>query len=330
MARTEWPNLFIVGAPKCGTTAMTAYLAQHPDVFFPAAKDTHFFGSDLHFKNNVAHPGDLFRVPEQLYRSWYRGRAEKYRGDASVFYLASESAPSEIAAAAPDARIVIMLRDPVDMLHSLHRHFLWDRNEVIDDFEQAVAAEPDRRQGRRIPDSAYLEEGLHYLRVASYADQVSRYLNTFGPDRVHVVMFEDFRSDTRKAYRRVLEFLDVDPTFAPSIEVINAAREVRSKALHRFFYSPPRWLRPVAERLSLVGWIRWPLRRALDLLNTRAPSATTRSPATDERIRQALDADIGRLEQVLEVDLSAWRIPDPAREVANGQAPRPGARSPAG
>jgi len=121
------PDFFIVGAPKCGTTAMAYYLEQHPDIFMPAAKDSHFWGSDISLLHRINQPPDLFRVDEKTYLSWFWGREEKRVGEASILYLYSKKAAIEINRFNPSADIIVMLRNPVDMIRSLHNHCVFHR-----------------------------------------------------------------------------------------------------------------------------------------------------------------------------------------------------------
>src|SRR5271170_7433051 len=148
------PDCFLVGAPKCGTTAMADYLAAHPDVFM-AKKEMHVFGRDLHFG---AH---FYRRDLAAYEQEFSQRAtQRVAGEASVWYLLSTQAASELKAFNPDARIVIMLREPVEVLYSLYYQFLCDGNEHLPTFEEALVAEDDRAAGRRIARSTYFAQGL--------------------------------------------------------------------------------------------------------------------------------------------------------------------------
>ncbi|MGH7858384.1 MAG: sulfotransferase, partial [Candidatus Binatia bacterium] len=119
------PDFFIVGAPKCGTTAMNDYLAQHPDVFVPARKEMHFFGCDL-----------VFTIPRitrdeylQAFANW---RGQKRIAEASVWYLYSRTAVREIREFSPAARILVMLRQPVDMMYSLHSQRIYNGTEDLE------------------------------------------------------------------------------------------------------------------------------------------------------------------------------------------------------
>ncbi|HZV34408.1 MAG TPA: sulfotransferase domain-containing protein, partial [Verrucomicrobiae bacterium] len=125
LATMRKPNFFLVGAPKCGTTAMAQYLAMRPDIFM-ARKEMHTFGKDLHFGHQ------FYRRDLQAYLAEFEGWGDQPRaGEASVWYLFSKTAAEEIKAFNPDAQIIIMLRDPVEMLHSMYYTFLWDGNEHL-------------------------------------------------------------------------------------------------------------------------------------------------------------------------------------------------------
>src|SRR3972149_11450918 len=121
------PNFFIVGAPKCGTTAMYTYLKQHPEVFMSDLKELHFFGTDHHRINYTPYT-------KEQYLSFFDGAGDKRRiGEASTSYLYSERAAVEIKEFNPFARIIIMLRNPVDVMYAYHHTNLSGGFEYIPD-----------------------------------------------------------------------------------------------------------------------------------------------------------------------------------------------------
>jgi len=300
------PDFFIVGAPKCGTTAMADYLGQHPDIFVPKAKDSHFFGSDLNFINNISHPPNRFRVNEKTYLTWFVGRKEKRLGEASVMYLYSKMAAMEIKRFNPHANIIIMLRNPVDMLFSLHSHFLSDLNEDIEDFEEALKAAEDRKRGLRVPETAYLVDSLLYRDVAKFTEQVQRYLEVFNHKNVHIIIFDDFIVNTPEIYARALRFLGVNQGFQPNFQLINPAKQLRSTTLQRFFIQPPGVLMHIGKVLSRVLWLSSFVKKTLFLLNVKHEK---RSPI-DQKLRRQLQAEfapeVERLGKLLGLDLTYW------------------------
>lgn len=127
------PDFFIAGAPKCGTIAMCAYLAQNPNIFIPRNTEPNFFASDLTGKRTIR--------TEAEYLNLFRDGGGKLCGEGSTWYLFSKRAAKEIYDFNPDAKIIIMLREPVEFLRSLHNQLLFDGNEDIEDFQEALRAE---------------------------------------------------------------------------------------------------------------------------------------------------------------------------------------------
>jgi Sulfotransferase domain len=165
-----------------------------------------------------------------------------------VWYLYSQQAATEIRAFNPATRIIIMLRNPIDMMYSLHSQRVYNDNENIADFAEALAAEADRRQGKRLYHKASDAMGSLYRAAATYTPQVQRYFTTFGRERVLVIIFDDFVRTTSEVYRQTCEFLEVDSQFRPEFRIVNANKGIYSPALRSFLRYPPkpvRWLLPL-------------------------------------------------------------------------------------
>ena len=160
----------------------------------------------------------LGRIPGRFAKA---GDARRL-GDSSPGYLYSTRAAKEIKAYRPDAQIIVMLRNPVEALHALHATLLYVGDEDLEDIEQALAAEPERREGRRIPSTNEPAFALRYRDMVRYRAQLERYVEVFGWDQVHVIVYDDFRDDTAATYRATLEFLRIDPGFEPEFEIVNA------------------------------------------------------------------------------------------------------------
>jgi len=228
--QTNKPDFFIVGAPKCGTTSLHDYLDQHPDIFMSPVKEPCYFGRDTGVIPGVR--------DETTYRKLFRGAGERICGEASTVYLASKTAAREIHAWNPDARIIIMLRDPVGFLQSYHNQQVYEGNEDITEFGDALAAEPDRRAGRRLPRRVQRVEALYYREAARFTAQVRRYFDIFPRETIHVVLYDEYAADTLAEVRKVYAFLGVDATFEPRIEVHHARPVARLGWLHRVLVNP--------------------------------------------------------------------------------------------
>jgi len=166
------PDFFIPGAPKSGTSSMYEYLRQHPEIYFPSLKEPRYFATDQ--DSGFDRDGPFFVRELEDYLALYRGvRGEKRIGDASVQYLSSRAAPERIREFSPDARFIVLVRNPVDIAYSLHGQRLAGGGEDIEDFEEALAAEPDRRAGRRLPSVPFHIQGLLYPRSHAPASNSS-------------------------------------------------------------------------------------------------------------------------------------------------------------
>lgn len=298
MSNSSYPDFFIVGAPKCGTTAMARYVGDHPEIFMPAAKELHYFGSDLDYRRR--------RPTKAEYVKAFRNAGNaKRRGEASVGYLYSNQAPQEILEASPAAQVLIMLRDPVEMVQSQHAQELFMGQEDIEDLESALAAESERLQGERIPATCTAPYLLRYTWLARYSEHVERYLNAFGDDRVHVTLFDDFRADTPRAYADVIRFLGCDPNYTPPFPVVNRRKRVRSRIIQRIVRDPPPAARSIARCLLPLS-LRVRTRNLLYRANTSAASSATMSEDLKRRLRQEFAPDVRRLQSLIHRDLSAW------------------------
>jgi hypothetical protein len=300
---TRRPDFFIVGAPKSGTTAMYEYLRHHPDLFLPETKELRFFGSDLIIRD---------RPKRALgeYLSFFAGaKASQQIGTAYVWYLFSQTAAAEIAAFAPNARIVIMLRQPADMLYSLHSEHLSNGNEDLHSFEEALAAEANRRAGRRIPRHAHLPQGLLYSDTAKYAEQVQRYFTVFGRDRVHVILYDDFADDTAGSYRETLRFLQVRHDFTlPRFEVINPNKRVRSEAVRHLLARPPQLPRRMI-RAAVPSMVRRAIYELAKRLNATTPERPPLADETRQYINGMFREEVERLGDLLGRNLAHWVDP---------------------
>ena len=299
------PDFYIVGAPKSGTTAMYAYLREHPDLFLPERKELRFFGGDFEIR-------DRRPLTMDEYLAHFAGaKPGQLVGTAYVWYLYSAAAAREIAEFTPAARIIAMLRNPIEMLHALHGEHLSNGNEEIEDFTAALDAEPDRRAGRRIPPHAHLVQGLSYSAVPRYTEQLQRFADAFGRDRLHVVVFDDLAADTAGAYRGILRFLDVRDNVRPAaFDVVNASKRTRSERLRHFLARPPDLPRRVIRR-AIPGPVRRALYERAKSLNVAPAPRRPMPPDTRERLRLAYRDEVENLSAFLGRDLTHWTAPAP-------------------
>lgn len=299
------PNFFIVGAPKCATSALYNYLRCHPDIFMSESKELNYFASDLtspHFLNN-----------KQVYLSHFEN-AEGYKkiGEASVWYLYSKVAAKEIYEMVPDAKIIAMIRNPVEMIYSYHGQRLFNGTEDIMDFEKAIEAIPDRKLGKRLPNDPFPIEGLYYLDLAKYSEQIKRYFDLFGKENVHVIVFDDFKSNSLSEYTNTLDFLGLDKDIShdlPDDNISrNASKHYKNMFVKKLMTSPPGTLRIIGKILIPNKRIRQNTLRKIKIMNIKWQPRPKLNPELYMKLSQYYEPDIEEISRLLDRDLAAlWK-----------------------
>ncbi len=270
------PDFFIVGHEKCGTTALDLMLREHPQIFLPEVKEQRFFAPELRApqRDPNARDGGRPRTLEDYVRVFAAARPDQLVGESTPLYLRSHEAASRIAAVQPEARIVAILREPASFLRSYHLQWVHNRVETERDFRKALALEPERREGRRLPRGRPIPQQLFYSDHVRYVEQLERYAKEFGRERMLVLIYDDFQADNRAVTREVLRFLGVDETVALEPVRTRALKGVRSPLLKH--------LADTAREARLGRATATPLGRAIDALT---PSAL-RNPAFRARWRR--------------------------------------------
>src|SRR5690625_588329 len=161
--KTAYPNFFIIGAPKSGTTALSEYLRQHPEVLFSNPKEPHFFNDDFSHRH-------ITSLDKYLSCFAHATGEERALGEGSVFYLYSKTAVSNIVGQSPHAKFIVMLRIPIEAVYSWHWEVLFNHGENLNDFEEAWHAQEKRKQGKSLPPHNRVREALRYGPLFSYGE----------------------------------------------------------------------------------------------------------------------------------------------------------------
>lgn len=294
MVSDRLANFFIIGAPKCGTTALWEYLDTHPHIFMPPMKEPHFYNLDQAYhavENREAYAALFADAPATA----------KILGEASVWYLYSKVAVPEILKVVEDPRFVVMLRNPVDMFPSLHEQLTVSGRETIQDPEAAWAAQERRRRGIDVPKNCVEPLHLQYHDVCSLGGQLQRLLAVAPRERVHWILFDDFARNTHAEYLKVLAFLGLEDDGRDAFPRINSAKALRSRPLQRLIRIVRRLKRATGIRASL-GLVDRMKHVNIDYRD-RAPLR----PEFRAELMRAFTDDILKLEQITGRDLSAWR-----------------------
>ena len=227
------PNFFIVGAPKCGTTALYEYLRPHPNIFMPTIKEPHFFASDLGIYPTI-------RTLEE-YTAIFAGSTPSHLrvGEASVYYLRSSVAIANIRDFDPDAKIIAMFRNPVEMVHSLHSQLLYVSEENEPDFEKAWRLQERRSRGLDLPHASRGAFLLQYAEVGRFGTQAKRLLSIFPRAQVKLILYDDFAASPQQVYDELVEFLDIPHDNRTGFPRINENKRAEMTWLKDFARKPP-------------------------------------------------------------------------------------------
>ena len=298
----EIPNFFIVGAPKCGTTALYEYLRAHPNVFMPELKEPHFFARDL---------GGYPRIKTlEAYRELFAPRAAHHLavGEASVYYLRSEVAARNIHGFNPDARIIAMFRNPVDMVYSLHSQLLYWSEEIEPDFETAWRLQERRRRGRDLPPQSRGAFLLDYTQVGCFGTQVERLLSVVPRSQVKLILYDDFTASPRAVYDETIEFLGLPPDHRSEFPRINENKRARLAWLGNFLRKPPPQLRATVQRLKRMVGAEGisAVKKSVVGLNTRKERRSPLSPEFRAELVEVFREEVALLGRLMERDLSHW------------------------
>lgn len=296
------PSFFIVGAPKSGTTALCKYLNRHPQIFIPQKKELRYF---------CYNPP---RMSLNEYLKFFEEGNGKICGEGTPKYLRCEFTPQAIYDFNPDSKIIIMLREPVDLLYSFHAQLLWNgTSEDESDFFKAMALEHERRKGRMIPKKCKDPESLYYRNVVKFTEQITRYWEYFGKEQVHIILFDDFISNLSQVYQDTLDFLGVDSNFVTDFNVINSRKKTRNSFLQSLYKRPPQKILEIGKFLVPLpqNQRRFLLEKTKNLLkriNKTKVSKKGKSlpPDVHKVIQQEFVPEIQKLSQLIERDLSNW------------------------
>jgi hypothetical protein len=298
------PNFFIVGAPKCGTTTLFEQLRRHPSVFMCEPKEPQYFAADF--------PRYRYVCEWRDYAALFDAAHERHAavGEASALYLYSQCAIPDLLARFPGARLIVMLRNPVEMATSMHAQVLYDGDEDVEALEGAWNRCSARARGELIPKSCRDAKVLLYDRIARLGFQLQRLLEVAPRENVMWIFREELMEKPAAVYRDVLTFLGLEDDGRTDLPLANTRKERRSQLLLmatgrvlRFTSNPPVWLLRTRralglERVGIMGVLEW--------LNTRPARESGLSREPKVRMLETFRPDIRLLEELTGRNLHHW------------------------
>jgi hypothetical protein len=308
------PDFLVIGAPKSGTTALHAALADHPDLFLSGVKEPKFFLTDGPPPARGGGPGDTQTYREHIWRqddyeALFSAAPEgALRGESTPFYLYDRGAQRRIRALIPDARLIVLIRDPVERAHSNWTHLWSAGREPIGDFLRACAEE-DRRVAEGW--SAF----WHYIRLGKYGEQLDHLFGLFPREQVMVIRYRRLLDEPAQVLDEICAFLGVRQGVIGQIPRENVTAHPERSVAHAALSRTLRGIEAVGHHLpgGLGAAVTARIERNLQR------GARSRQPLTwadRQALLPRLEADIRLLEKVTDADFSDWLQP---RERSGGQ-----------
>jgi hypothetical protein len=313
------PNFLVIGAAKSGTTALLAYVQQHPQIFTSPIKETGFFaleGETACFAGPGDEPANERYITDlDKYQALFRRvNGELAVGEQSDIYLSSPKAPARIRHYLPHAKLIAVLRNPVDRAYSAYRHMVRNAREPLSSFEEALEADDARVAANWNPIWHLKSRGFYY-------QQLKRYFDLFGRDQLAIYTYDEFEANPLGTVQDIFRFLGVDPTFAPDVSVRhNVGGTPKSRLLHKLLVSRSgvkdavKRVLPKSTRNRLIQ-----LKSSLLERNT-VRTGPEMLPETRRSLIELYRDDIRKLESLIDRDLSHWLVAEQKRTRARGSA----------
>lgn len=300
------PDFFVVGAAKAGTTAIYHWLRSHPDVFLPSVKEPGYFA----YSGGQAAPAsgpydpDYTRqivLDKKSYAALYAKAGHLLTGDVSPVYLLDNQAAQRIAAIRPDARIIVLLRDPVDRAFSQFMHHVRDSLETCETFEDALLQEEKR-----------LAEGWSwghgYATHGFYAAQIERYLKVFQREQVLFIEYQNLQTDPDDCWQQICWHLGIEPTVLVRNERVNSTENLKTVSSRPKLTHCLRHPGVIQKGLKQVmpASFRKRLRKMLEGAERPVPVL---SPDTKRALANRYLSERSRIEALSGLNLECWFTP---------------------
>ena len=272
-----WPNFFIVGAPRAGTTSLYSYLKEIPEIYMSPEKEPNYFNSPNSKIIGLNNP-----KTKKYLKLFENAHDEIARGEATASYLSDPESAKMIYQVVPEAKIIICLRNPVERLYS--HHLSGRRMEELTDFHEFIHNKSQEENSFNF--KTLFEMGL-------YSNQIKGYLDIFGSKQVKIFIFEEYTNDIKATLEEILEFLGLESIIQNSIyDVYNAS------------FLPKQWARPLVRNKTISKLSRIIIRNEKTLENLKTKFLRENSKPLmveeDKKFLQRLyERDVKKLQNIL-------------------------------
>ena len=301
------PNFIVAGAPRCGSTALYAYLSEHPQIFMSKVKELNYFASDFPAMQKIT-----FRSHDDYLRLFDAATDDQLGiGEASPFYLFSDVAFERMYAALPNAKIIVSLRNPVDFVHSYHRLNLTLLREDETDLQKAWSLQEKRMRGEALPTNLREPELLMYGELGKFSQYVEKLFAIYPREQIKVVLLDDLKADTKAFYEDLLVFLEIPSDGREEFPQVNANFENKSQFLAKLFHPSPKVYDVFMKTIALLG----PgfmekvsiFYKNVEQLNTIPTKRSEMNPEFRTYLTDYFREDVEKLGELLGRDLSSWQ-----------------------
>lgn len=293
------PNFMIIGVAKAGSTSLYNYLKQHPEIFMSPVKEPRYFSPEYYTtyykkagRGNIYHEGMSLRTYQSLFEDVHK---EIAIGEASTEYMFFEKTPKRISVTIPHAKIISILRNPVDRAFSAYCYHLRDGRESLS-FKEALNQEEERIR-------EHWQVGWFYKAGGFYYEQLKRYYEQFDSKNIKVVLWKDLNEAPQRVCAEIFDFLSVDVRFRPNLTRANKSHLPRNAPLNRLVFKNSSLKKPLKQLL--------PSSLYEGVAKLTKNFFYTEKKQMDTNIRMELVSvyynDICKLEDLLCIDLSAWK-----------------------
>ncbi len=295
MNRNLLPHFLIIGAPKCGTTALHYYLSQHPEINL-APKEIHFFGKDLGYK--------IQRPSLEEYQSYFKESG--LNGDASVWYLYSNSIYKELKSLGIQPKIIVLLRNPIEVSYALHSQNIVDANENITNFEVALNLEETRKKGHKLPPDVDPPRTVFYKQTADFYPRIHKLQKHIPKNDIFIGLQTDLKNNTIDFLTTIETFLGIRHYENYNLQRINENKVVKNQKLHRAIKKPGDFKIKIFRTFVPSKRLRkWLVGKVYDSNLTY----TKRKPLTEQTKKELMcffKKNNQLLGEIIDCDISSW------------------------
>ena len=249
------PNLFIIGAPKSGTTSLAHNLSRHPNIFMPKMKEPRYFDAHTFYDYKEDYPLKSLDEYLELFKS-KTAKESVYRLDASVFIMYSKSSIDQILSVSPDAKFILILRDPVDSSISMHSQRLkypkGPIRELSENFLECWKMIDKRKKGLAFPDGCRNKLLFRYDLLYSYEKYLPYIINKIKFENLFIGNFEDYKNNHIEFFQHIFNFLDIKHIKTKKL-FLNTRYMIRSSILLNIYYKIVQFTYPIRNKIGLTG-----------------------------------------------------------------------------